>query len=233
MNELAREVQLHIHTDTCWKHLRRGEPRDDAHCRMRMNGRTRRETTIDEETGSILLRRLHPWIANFNPVVLGLVKGNMDIKPVGSGTGAKAMIYYVTDYITKASLPMATGLTVLRSAVDTSHEKVGTVNGTDNVRAVRSALISTVNCMLSKQEISHQQVMSYIVGGGDHYTSHRFRLLHFGAFERLVSGTWKELERKEVPVDGITAEEQNEQMDMNVDGVTPGMGSMHLNEYVV
>ena len=82
-----------------------------------MNGVTRSETCIDDETGSILLRRLHPWIANFNPVVLGLIKGNMDIKSIGSGTAAKALIYYVTDYITKASIPIAIGLTEVNNDI--------------------------------------------------------------------------------------------------------------------
>ena len=45
--------------------------------------------------------------------------------------------------------------------------------------------------MLSKQEVSHQQVMSYLVGGGDKYTSETYRILHFGSFERYIIRHWK------------------------------------------
>jgi hypothetical protein len=68
---------------------------------MRIDGSTRALTELDEETQSILLRRLHPRINNFNDVVLFLMQCNMDIKYIGSGEAAKALVYYVTDYITK------------------------------------------------------------------------------------------------------------------------------------
>lgn len=40
VKELSIECNWHEHTQTCWKHLRVGEPHDDAHCRMRINGCT-------------------------------------------------------------------------------------------------------------------------------------------------------------------------------------------------
>lgn len=43
---------------------------------------------------------------------------------------------------------------------------------------------------MARQEVSHQQVMSYLVGGGDHYKSDKFRVLHYGTFERLVLRYW-------------------------------------------
>ncbi|KIM73164.1 hypothetical protein PILCRDRAFT_15475 [Piloderma croceum F 1598] len=44
----------------------------------------------------------------------------------------------------------------------------------------------TVNSMMAKQEVSHQQVLSYLVGGGNHYCGDSFHLLYWGAFSRLV-----------------------------------------------
>ncbi len=191
VNDLVKAFNWHEHTDTCWKYLRRSDPRDDAHCRMRIDGSTRSETCIDEETGSILLRRWHPRIANYNDVVMFLLQANMDIKHIGSGQGAKALLYYITDYITKASLPTHVGLSALLYAIGRASEKLR--GGVDNcsVQLSRSALTTTVNRMLSRQEVSHAQVMSYLVGGGDHYASHRFRVLHFGAFDRMFRRVWE------------------------------------------
>ncbi len=190
VNELVHECQWHDHTDTCWKYLRRGEPRDDAHCRMRMDGATREYSEIDPETGSVLLRRLHPRIANYNDLILFLMRSNMDIKHVGSGEGAKALVYYVTDYVTKAPMPVHVGLSALLTAVEKAQDRVKDVSVVD-ARTSRGALTTTVNCLLSRQETSYPQVMSYLVGGGDHYASHRFRPLHFRAFERAVDRFWK------------------------------------------
>ena len=47
---------------------------------------------------------LHPRINNFNDIVIFLMECNMDIKYIGSGEAAKALVFYITDYITKASL---------------------------------------------------------------------------------------------------------------------------------
>ncbi|KAI0750155.1 hypothetical protein C8Q80DRAFT_1079565, partial [Daedaleopsis nitida] len=183
VNDLVERFNWHEHTETCWKYLRPSDPRDDAHCRMRMDGTTRAVTVIDDESGSILLRRLHPMIANYNDLVVFLLKCNMDIKHIGSGEGAKALIYYVTDYITKAPIPTHMGLAALLYAIDRTNMKCGDVVDRTQLQE-RSAFTTMVNSMLCRSEVSHQQVMSYLVGGGDHYTSHRFRILHLRSFER-------------------------------------------------
>lgn len=117
VKDLACACNWHIHHDTCWKHLKPDEPRDDSHCQMRLNGSTRSFTELDEETESILLRRFHPWINNFNDVILFLLQCNMDIKFIGSGPAAKALVYYITDYITKDSLSVHLGLVAIHSAI--------------------------------------------------------------------------------------------------------------------
>ena len=189
VNYIVAHTNWHQHTETCWKNLCRGEARTDENCRMRIDGTTRDKTTVDEETGSILLRRLHPRIANYNDLIIFLLRANMDIKHIGSGEGAKALIYYITDYITKASLPTHVGLSALLYAINRTKEKFKDVPNWEESRSA-GALTVVVNSMMARQEISHQQVMSYLVGGGDHYTSDRFRVLHHGSFERLVMRHW-------------------------------------------
>ncbi|KAI0710264.1 hypothetical protein C8Q76DRAFT_579998, partial [Earliella scabrosa] len=100
VNELVKEFQWHEHTGTCWKYLRRGQPKDNAHCRMRMDGSTR-ESTVFREDGPLEVRRYHPWIANYNDLIIFLLKSNMDIKHIGPGQDAEALIFYLTDYVTK------------------------------------------------------------------------------------------------------------------------------------
>lgn len=189
VNDVVIHANWHQHTETCWKNLRRGEARTDEMCRMRMDGKTRESTAVDEETGSILLRRLHPRIANYNDVIIFLLRANMDIKHIGSGEGAKALIYYVTDYITKAALPTHVGLAALLYAINRTKEKCNHVVDWTPAQST-GALAVVVNSMMARQEIPHQQVMSYLVGGGDHYKSDKFRVLHYGTFDRLVQRYW-------------------------------------------
>ncbi|KIO16941.1 hypothetical protein M407DRAFT_33403 [Tulasnella calospora MUT 4182] len=180
---------------------------------MRIDGTTRPFTTLDEETGSILLRRLHPRINNFNEVIIFLLQCNMDIKYIGSGEAAKALTFYVTDYITKPCLPVHVGFAAITYALEQNELKFGAMEGSSDNTAIRerSLLTKSVNAMMSKTELSHQQVMSYLIGGGDHYTSHAFRTLYWGSFDRWI--------RQKVP-DTIT----------KFDSIDPVISPNHLSE---
>lgn len=117
VHDLVVTCNWHEHTETCWKHLKAGQSRDDSHCRMRIDGSTQPVTEIDSEIGSVLLRRLHPRINNYNDLVIFLLQCNMDIKHIGSGPGAKALVFYITDYITKNGLSVHVGLDAIKYAI--------------------------------------------------------------------------------------------------------------------
>ncbi|KAJ7730793.1 hypothetical protein B0H16DRAFT_1329800, partial [Mycena metata] len=188
VDQLLVEYNWHFHQDSCWKYLRRRDPRTSQNCRMGMTGETQAHTVVDPENFSISLRRRHPWIANYNDLVIFLTKCNMDIKFVGSGEAAKAFVFYLTDYITKPGLPVHVGLAALSHAISIANTRYPELS--DALQAVAktyiSAMTSTVNSMMGHQEISHPQVMSYLVGGGDHYASDKFAILHWGAIRRYV-----------------------------------------------
>ena len=61
-------------------------------------------STIDPDTGHISMRRSDPWTNNFNEYLMAACRSNMDIKFIWSGSDAKALVYYITDYVTKMSL---------------------------------------------------------------------------------------------------------------------------------
>ncbi|KZT52854.1 hypothetical protein CALCODRAFT_415023, partial [Calocera cornea HHB12733] len=172
----------HEHRATCWIHLRPGEPRTDDKCRMRIDGTTRAISEIDEETGSILLRRLHPRINEYNDVVMFLLGCNMDIQYLGSGEASKAALYYITDYITKPSLKVHAGLSALIYALEKNRNKFAQVPDAPEEVVSKSLLTKIVNSMLSRMEMSLQQIMSFYVGGGDYYTQHHFARLNWGSF---------------------------------------------------
>ncbi|KAJ7887527.1 hypothetical protein B0H14DRAFT_2337624, partial [Mycena olivaceomarginata] len=213
---LATKSNWHVHRETCWKYLKPGEPRNDKTCRMRITGEVNPLTHVDPETESIILRRLHPRINNYNQLVIFLLRCNMDIKYIGSGEAAKALIHYVTDYVTKSALATHIGLSAVEYAIKKNGEKFAAVekaksgieNGTvDQVN--RSLFTKTVMALMSKQEVSHQQVMSYLVGGGDYYTSHTFKPFKWGEVDRYIAG-------QEVTAAG-RLNEADHNLDMDVD----------------
>lgn len=166
--------------------MTRRQKKADGNCRMGMDGTTRPVTSLDPVTSSIMLRRLHPWIASYTDVVVFLLKCNMDIKFIGSGEAAKAFLYYVTDYITKPALPVHAGLAALSYAISQAHVKIPELQPAPTASQALSAVTISVNSMMGHQEISHPQVMSYLVGGGDHYTSDTFQVAQWGSIRRYV-----------------------------------------------
>ncbi|KIM73533.1 hypothetical protein PILCRDRAFT_15186 [Piloderma croceum F 1598] len=108
----------------------------------------------------------------------------MDIKFIGSGASAKAILYYITDYIMKAQLKTHVAYATLELAVS----KLGEYDPDADEMANRSKklLQKCAFAMISHQELSAQLVCSYLMDYEDHFTSHKFRNLYWTTFEKYV-----------------------------------------------
>lgn len=183
VHRLAERVQRHRHTHTCYKYYKPGEERT---CRFDLKEENfKAESSIDPETGNVCLRCLDGLVNNFNATILEAVRCNMDIQFIGSGESAKAMIYYITDYITKSQLKSHVAYAALQLAV----KKCELVEGDDDDFTVKSKrlLQKCAYALISHQEMSAQQVVSYLMDYEDHFTSHEFGLLFWASFERFVN----------------------------------------------
>ncbi|KAF8426464.1 hypothetical protein L210DRAFT_961723 [Boletus edulis BED1] len=165
----------HVHTDACFKNLKAGGPRSDGNCRMRINGKTLPHTQLDGDTLSIQLRRLRPWINSYNGIILFLLQSNVDVKFIGSGPGAKALAYCIADCITKSDLKTHAGIHTLEAAMKSHAIKFNDDSSAPQTARDRNLITKRVNMPMGRQEVSHQQVMSYPVGGGGCCSSHEFR----------------------------------------------------------
>lgn len=202
ISRLVERVQRHRYTHTCYKHYKPGETRS---CRFDLSeDNFRAESAIDPETGCIRLRCLDGLVNNFNMTMLEAVRCNMDIQFIGSGESAKAMIYYVTDYITKSQLKSHVAYAALQLAV----KKYEAINGEekDFIMKSKRLLQKCAYALVSHQEVSAQQVVSYLMDYEDHFTSHDFNNLYWASFERFVDrddpmGGTKDSNPKEVMED--------------------------------
>ncbi|KAF8232229.1 hypothetical protein L208DRAFT_1065801, partial [Tricholoma matsutake] len=110
---------------------------------------------------------------------------NMVIKFIGSGEAAKAILYYVTDYISKAQLKVHVAYAALELAVC----KLGEYNPADDELTVQAKCVlqKCAHAMISHQELSSQQVMSYLLDFEDHFTSHEFNNLFWTTAEASIN----------------------------------------------
>ncbi|EPT00899.1 hypothetical protein FOMPIDRAFT_1109416, partial [Fomitopsis schrenkii] len=71
-------------------------------CRARYPRELFDSTIIDPDSGAIRFKKTEPWINTFNHLLSYLLRCNTDVTCLLSGTTVKAVIAYVTDYISKA-----------------------------------------------------------------------------------------------------------------------------------
>ncbi|PBK94415.1 hypothetical protein ARMGADRAFT_927716 [Armillaria gallica] len=79
------------------------------------------ETTIDAE-GHITMKKHEAWINTFLPLLTYLFHCNTDVTSLWSGTAIKAVISYVSDYVTKPSLKTHAIFEAIRSVFERNTE---------------------------------------------------------------------------------------------------------------
>ncbi|KAK7450190.1 hypothetical protein VKT23_013073 [Stygiomarasmius scandens] len=178
--------------------VKSGEPKI---CRFDMDpGNTTPISTFDVDTGELNLRCVNGMVNNFNPTIIEALRCNMDLKFIGSGASPKAILYYITDYITKSPLKTHVAYATLEAALKQVDKLVST-DEPSTTRAKRM-LQRCAYALVNQQELSAQQISSYLMEYGDHYTSHEFANLYWPSFERYV-------QRHDNTTDSVAPEEPN------------------------
>ncbi|KAJ7217598.1 hypothetical protein C8J57DRAFT_1095758, partial [Mycena rebaudengoi] len=82
----------------------KGCTRNDGSCSARFPRDVHHETEVDVNDGSIKLKKLEPMMNNVTPAVTYVLGCNTDVTCLLSGTSIKAVVAYISDYVTKSSL---------------------------------------------------------------------------------------------------------------------------------
>ena len=184
LHNLVKSCQLHRHSKTCYKYWK--GPPEPKECRFDLDqSNTCDETTFNMETGELCFKCLNGLVNNFNETILKAIRCNMDIKFIGSGPAAKAIIYYITNYITKSQLKTHVAYAVLELAT----KKLEEYNPDDDDITVRAKklLQKCAYSIISHQELLSQQVASYLMDYEDHFTSHKYQNLYWPSFENHIN----------------------------------------------
>ena len=153
-------------------------------------------STIDPESGHISMKRSDPWINNFNEYLIAACRSNMDIKFIWSGSDAKALVYYITDYVTKMSLSFHDTLSLVQNSIASLSSAANEIDNTDAIEKSRKLVLRCYNTLASQQELSGVQVASYLMNWDDHYTTHKFQGLYLIQTERFLQAQLDEMRSK-------------------------------------
>ena len=178
LRTLVESCQRHKHTRTCYKY-------DSKECRFGLDEKNNvPETYMNLETGELTYRITDGMINAYTPVVLRAIRCNMDVKFIGSGASAKAILYYITDYITKTMLKAHIAYVALKSARDRMQNNPTIPS--NSILTGKSVVVKCANALISKQELSGPQVASFLLGNGDYYTNVKFRSLFWPTLESYI-----------------------------------------------
>ncbi|KAJ4464234.1 hypothetical protein C8J55DRAFT_442669, partial [Lentinula edodes] len=183
LHNLVQCCQVHKHTTTCYKYCQDiSQPKE---CRFGLDDSNFIPDSIfDPLTGELTLRCLDGLVNNFNETILRAIRCNMDIKFIGSGASAKAVLYYITNYITKSQLKTHVAYAALERAVRRLDEQCPD----DSLLTIRAKklLQKCAYSMISQQELSAQQVNTHLLDLEDHFTSHKYKNLYWVQIEQFL-----------------------------------------------
>jgi hypothetical protein len=149
-------------------------------------------TEVDPETGALSIKKNEPWINFFTPVLTYIMRCNTDVTCMWSGTALKAVIVYVSDYITKTGLKTHAVFDAIRSVFDKHHEIIG--SSLSEKEKARKLINKIVNALSIKTEMGAPMVCMYLLGNPDHYTNHTFIPFFWYSFVVEAQRSWEEVD---------------------------------------
>jgi hypothetical protein len=129
---------------------------------------------FDEDTNSVVLMCRDSTVNFFNPYVLVFCLHNHNIKCILSGKGAKAAMFYVSDYITKMDVKTYEILSLLSHAVSRIPVSDSASSVVDKAKTLLHKCLSQFS---RQQQIHAQQAVRYIQGYSDGVSSHDMVLM--------------------------------------------------------
>ena len=158
-------------------------------CKARFPRPLYEQTEVDPKTGALNIKKDEPWINTFTPLVTFLLRCNSDITSLLSGTAIKAIVAYVSDYITKPGLKTHSIFSAIKSVFSRNSDMLG--GSLKRKEKARRILTQTINSLTAKMEIGGPMASLYLLGNPDHYTSHNFVPVYWKNYVREVLKSWR------------------------------------------
>ena len=124
-----------------------------------------------------------------------LIRCNSDVTSLLSGTSIKAVIAYVTDYITKTPLKSHVMFDIIQRVLD-RNTKVINKDGSSSEKA-RKLMVQITNAFMSHLELGTLFAATYLLGLPDHYINFQFKVCYWQSYVNQVEKVWRNYEEGE------------------------------------
>jgi hypothetical protein len=157
-------------------------------CKARFPRKTFEHTEVDMNSGALNIKKGESMLNTITAEVTYLIRSNTDVTSLLSGTAIKAVVAYVSDYISKPALKTYLIFEAIKSVFDRNSEMLG--GSLDRKEKARILLTQIVNNLMSKMEIGGPMASMYLLKNPDHYTNHKFRTFYWPNFVRAATHAW-------------------------------------------
>jgi hypothetical protein len=162
----------------------------NGQCKHRFPRETFEQTLVEPKTGALNLKKGEPWMNTVTPLLTYLLRCNSDVTSLLSGTAIKAVVAYVTDYITKQSLKTYSIFDVIKSIFDRNSEMLG--GNLTRKEKVRKLFTQIVNSLTAKMGIGSPMASLYVLGNPDHYTNYEFIPFYWRPYIKWIIGGFED-----------------------------------------
>ena len=167
---------------------RKGCLNAQGQCKARFPREIVEETMVDPLSGALKIKKGEMWLNTFTPELTYLLRCNTDTTSLMSGTAIKAVVKYITEYVTKTGLNSYTAFDAVRQVFNRNSEMIG--GNADRQITARQLMTKMVNALTARMEIGSPMASLYLLGNPDHYTSHKFTLFYWKNFVREARNPW-------------------------------------------
>jgi hypothetical protein len=183
-------------------------------CKSRFPRDLYEETEVDPDTGALNMKHGEAHLNTFTPLLTYLLRCNSDVTSLLSGTAVKAVVAYVTEYVTKPGLKTHSVFDTIRTVFDRNSELIG--GGQKRQEKARRVLTQIVNALTAKIEIGGPMAAMYLLKHPDHYTNQQFKIFYWKSYVREVRSAWSEVPQVELE-DGEQLQPENVVVDKEGD----------------
>src|SRR2546423_3807123 len=122
-----------------------------GNCKARFPRETFNQTEVDQNSGALNVKKGEEWINFFTPLITYILRCNTDVTSLLSGTAIKAVVAYVSDYVTKPGLKTYIIFDTIRSVFDRNSEML--TSSMKRKEKARLLMTKIVNSLTAKLEI--------------------------------------------------------------------------------
>ncbi len=148
------------------------------------------ESFVDQDSGALRFRKDEAWINTYNVVLSYLMRCNTDVTCLLSGTQVRAVLAYVTDYITKMSLKTYTIFETIQTVISGNATLVS--DSPTRADAARKLIVKVVNALTSQLQTGGPLVCGQLMDLPDHYKNKHFKVFYWYSYTYAVANAWDE-----------------------------------------